>query len=149
LNRRRLEVRFDGESGFDAASGDEAGVTRGFYADIAEALMSCDTASGVNCPKTCALGVELKNKLSAIPFNHDDQPIKLPLWIPDVDATGQVTIPTPRAAPSSIFGIFPRPISKFHPQFVDVMKHFRFMGQLFAAAMRDGFMFPLPLPPLF
>ena len=142
LNRRRLEVRFDGESGFDAASGDEAGVTRGFYADIAEALMSCETVAGVFCPTICALGVELKSTIS---FNHADQPLKLPLWIPDVDATGQVIIPTPRAAPSSIFGIFPRPISKFHTQFLDVMKYFRFMGQLFAAAMRDGFMFPLPL----
>jgi hypothetical protein len=47
LNKRRLEVRFEGESGFDAASGDEAGVTRGFYADIAEALYSCDYIAGV------------------------------------------------------------------------------------------------------
>jgi len=47
--RRRLEVRFDGESGFDAASGDEAGVTRGFYADVAESLLSCDHVSNVFC----------------------------------------------------------------------------------------------------
>jgi hypothetical protein len=145
LKKRRLEVRFDGESGFDAASGDEAGVTRGFYADIAEALMSCETVSGVNASTTCALGVELKSDLTMMAFKHANEPLKLPLWIPDVDATGQVIIPTPRAAPSSIFGIFPRPISKFHPQFSGVMKYFRFMGQLFAAAMRDGFMFPLPL----
>jgi hypothetical protein len=145
LSRRRLEVRFDGESGFDAASGDEAGVTRGFYADIAEALMSCETVAGVNFSTTCALGVDLKSDLTTMTFKHRDKPLKLPLWIPDVDATGQVIIPTPRAAPSSIFGVFPRPISKFHPQFSDVMKYFRFMGQLFAAAMRDGFMFPLPL----
>jgi hypothetical protein len=39
LHKRRLEVRFEGESGFVAASGDEAGITRGLYADIAEALL--------------------------------------------------------------------------------------------------------------
>jgi hypothetical protein len=44
---RRLEVRFDGESGFDAASGEEAGVTRGFYADVAEALLSVDNVAGI------------------------------------------------------------------------------------------------------
>jgi len=145
LKRRRLEVRFDGESGFDAASGDEAGVTRGFYADIAEALMSCETVAGVNISSACTFEMDLQNDLNDISYKQAKKSLKLPLWIPDVDATGQVIIPTPRAASSSIFGIFPRPISKFHPQFSDVMKHFRFMGQLFAAAMRDGFMFPLPL----
>lgn len=143
LSRRRLEVRFDGESGFDAASGDEAGVTRGFYADIAEALMSCDTVAGVNFSTACALG--LKADLTSISVKDASKPLKLPLWIPDTDSSGQVIIPTPRATATSIFGIFPRPISKFHPQFSDVMKYFRFMGQLFAAATRDGFMFPLPL----
>ena len=145
LFRRRLEVRFDGESGFDAASGDEAGVTRGFYADIAEALMSCETVAGVTFSTPCPLGIELKSDLATMPSKHANHTLKLPLWIPDVDATGQVIIPTPRAAASSIFGIFPRPISKFHPQFSDVLKYFRFMGQLFASVMRDGFMFPLPL----
>jgi len=145
LSRRRLEVRFDGESGFDAASGDEAGVTRGFYADIAEALMSCDTVAGVTFSSTCALGLGLKADLTSMPFKEASTTLKLPLWIPDIDSSGQVIIPTPRAAATNNFGIFPRPISKFHSQFSDVMKYFRFMGQLFAAAMRDGFMFPLPL----
>ena len=54
VSRRRLEVRFDGESGFDAASGDEAGVTRGFYADVAEALLSCDHVTGAFCNNACA-----------------------------------------------------------------------------------------------
>ena len=32
--RRRLEIQFEGESGFDASSGEQAGVTRGFYGDV-------------------------------------------------------------------------------------------------------------------
>lgn len=145
LSRRRLEVRFDGESGFDAASGNEAGVTRGFYADVAEALMSCENVAGVNASTICSLDIDLTSDLTTMPFKDIQGTLKLPLWIPDVDATGQVVIPTPRAATSSIFGIFPRPISKCHPQYSTVLKYFRFMGQLFASAMRDGFMFPLPL----
>jgi len=145
LSRRRLEVRFDGESGFDAASGDEAGVTRGFYADIAEALMSCDAVAGVHFSTTCALGLGLKADLTSMPLKDASKPVRLPLWIPDMDSSGQVVIPTPRAATASTFGVFPRPLSKFHPQFTSVLKYFRFMGQLFAASMRDGFMFPLPL----
>lgn len=145
LNRRRLEIRFNGESGFDAASGDEAGVTRGFYADIAEALMSCDTVAGVNFSLTCGLGLDLQSDLTQMTFMPTGKSLKLPLWIPDTDASGQVVIPTPRAAPSSIVGVFPRPLSNLHPQFFDVLNYFRFMGRLFAAAMRDGFMFPLPL----
>jgi hypothetical protein len=35
-------VRFYGESGFDAASGDETGVTRGFLCRCNEALISCE-----------------------------------------------------------------------------------------------------------
>jgi hypothetical protein len=146
LNRRRLEVRFDGESGFDAASGDEAGVTRGFYADVAEALLSCDVVAGVSFSLTCGSSLDASAGLSSIAFKANGEPCgKLPLWIPDFDASGQVIIPTPRAAPSSAVGIFPRPISKLHPQFSEVLKAFRFIGRMFAAAMRDGFMFPLPL----
>ena len=52
LRERRLEVRFEGESGFDAASGDEAGVTRGFYADVAEALLSCDHVARIHLVST-------------------------------------------------------------------------------------------------
>lgn len=146
LNRRRLEVRFDGESGFDAASGDEAGVTRGFYADVAEALLSCDLVAGVVHSLTCPVAGYAANDLEALPVMSDgEQKCKLPLWIPDLDSTRTVVIPTPRASPSSVVGIFPRPLSKLHPQYGDVLETFRFMGRLFAAAMRDGFMFPLPL----
>lgn len=140
--RRRLEIRFDGESGFDAASGDEAGVTRGFYADIAEALLSCDMVAGVSVPSLCPDGPGM---ITAMALTGKAPPCRLPLWIPDVDVSGQVIIPTPRADPNSGIGVFPRPLSPFHPQFADVLKQFRFMGRLFAAAMRDGFMFPLPL----
>jgi HECT-domain (ubiquitin-transferase) len=146
LNRRRLEVRFDGESGFDAASGDEAGVTRGFYADVAEALLSCDLVAGVIHSLTCPVAGYMADEMDSLPVKaNGDQKCQLPLWIPDLDSTHKVIIPTPRASPSSIVGIFPRPLSKLHPQYPEVLDTFRFMGRLFAAAMRDGFMFPLPL----
>ena len=53
LLQRRLEVRFEGESGFDAASGDEAGVTRGFYADVAEVFLSCEHILANTCGTVC------------------------------------------------------------------------------------------------
>lgn len=40
-------VRFEGDSGFDTASVHEAVVTREFYADVAEALLSCYHIAGV------------------------------------------------------------------------------------------------------
>jgi hypothetical protein len=148
--RRRLEVRFDGESGFDAAAGDEAGVTRGFYADVAEALLSCDSVAGVNCTPVCAdVTVASLDRVVPVPVQAHGLPCRLPLWIPDVDASGQVTIPTPRADPRSGLGVYPRPLSSEHPLAEDVLVHFRFMGRLFAAALRDGFMFPLPLSSAF
>ena len=52
LRKRRLEVRFEGESGFDAASEDEAVVTIGFYADVAEASLSCDYVAGIRLVST-------------------------------------------------------------------------------------------------
>lgn len=142
--RRRLEVRFDGESGFDAASGEEAGVTRGFYADVAEALLSAENVAGIYCASNCsytALGKSVPMDIDAI----DKESMKLPLWIPDFDSSSQVIIPTPRADKRSSLGVFPRPIPSYHPQLNDVLQKFRFIGRLFAAAMRDGFMFPLPL----
>ena len=146
--RRRLEVRFDGESGFDAASGDEAGVTRGFYADVAEALLSCETIAGVSpapvCPNVSAVALDA---VAHVPAHG--LPCRLPLWIPDMDASGHVIIPTPRADPRSAIGVYPRPLSSRHPQVDEVLVQFRFMGRLFAAAMRDGFMFPLPLSSAF
>jgi HECT-domain (ubiquitin-transferase) len=149
--RRRLEVRFEGESGFDAASGDEAGVTRGFFADVAEALLSINIVAGVCCSSSCGQVA----KLEASPdqpmevIEIDDEAWKLPLWIPDMDTNAQVIIPTPRAAKDSALGVFPRPIPHYHPQFDAVVKMFRLMGRLFAAAMRDGFMFPVPLSSAF
>eukprot|EP00934_Nitzschia_sp_Nitz4_P003384 Nitzschia sp. Nitz4//scaffold92_size79448//25933//35941//NITZ4_005388-RA/size79448-processed-gene-0.72-mRNA-1//-1//CDS//3329560177//3374//frame0 len=145
LNRRRLEVRFTGESGFDAASGDEAGVTRGFYADVAEALLSCDVVAGVGASVICPDGVSG----SSAPMNRDPKrkglSCQLPLWIPDVDAGGLVIIPTPRSDPKSALGVFPRPLSASNPLYPEVLDTFRFMGRLFAAALRDGYMFPVPL----
>jgi hypothetical protein len=77
---RRLEVRFDGESGFDAASGTEAGVTRGFYADVAEALLSSEHVSPLNCPVSCLEisgqnygDMKMKDALSTVEC-------RLPLW---------------------------------------------------------------------
>lgn len=141
---RRLEVRFEGESGFDAASGTEAGVTRGFYADVAEALLSSDHVSPLNCPITCfeaskrSFGeARLKDAL----FTSE----VLPLWIPDMDSSHQVVIPTPRASPNSTLGVYPRPLLPYDSMIHLVKERFRFMGRLFAAAMRDGLMFPLQL----
>jgi len=136
VRRRRLEVRFEGESGFDAASGDEAGVTRGFYADVAEALLSCEHVAGIFCSPACV-------KVSITNLTVKDT--KLPLWIPDMDSSHTVIIPTPRADPRSVLGVFPRPIPPHHPQRKAILKQFRLMGRLFAAALRDGFVFPLPL----
>lgn len=145
INRRRLEVRFNGESGFDAASGDEAGVTRGFYADVAEALISCDIVAGVGLSTFCPDSLVPSTSLAGLEVKGKGLLCQLPLWIPDVDASGQVIIPTPRSDPNSALGVFPRPLSPLNPVFGDVLDIFRFMGRLFAAAMRDGFMFPLPL----
>ena len=147
VNRRRLEVRFEGESGFDAASGDEAGVTRGFYADVAEALLSSDLVANVFCTNTCSPAPTVAS-LKAESMELDEaqkEAAKVPLWIPDMDSSGQVVIPTPRADERSGLGVYPRPIPKYHPQMDEILNKFRFMGRLFAAAVRDGFMFPLPL----
>jgi hypothetical protein len=147
---RRLEVRFEGESGFDAASGSEAGVTRGFYADVAESLLSTEHVAGVYCSTPCSYvsedGVKQLKGLHHMDIDgkHAD-PMLLPLWIPDLDTSGQVVIPTPRADVRSAPGVFPRPLPHYHPQLPQILDRFRFMGRLFAAALRDGFMFPLPL----
>ena len=147
--RRRLEVRFDGESGFDAAAGDEAGVTRGFYADVAEALLSSDVVAGVHCSRLCSQEASVPEAVGkSQPMDIEDLTVeksKLPLWIPDMDSGGQVVIPTPRADERSAPGLFPRPLPSYHPQMEEIKEQFRFMGRLFAATMRDGFMFPLPL----
>jgi hypothetical protein len=152
LSRRRLEVRFDGESGFDAASGDEAGVTRGFYADVAEALLASEHVAGVYCSSSCSYVSPTASLEKVQPMDIDEmhrEASKLPLWIPDMDSSAQVVIPTPRADKQSGLGVYPRPLPKYHPQMTDVLLRFRFIGRLFAAAMRDGFMFPLPLSSAF
>jgi len=143
VRRRRLEVRFDGESGFDAASGTEAGVTRGFYADVAESLLSSENVSGVYCGTSCSYPTAVAAKLQGIEV--EELTLKVPLWIPDMDASSQVVIPTPRFDERSHPGVYPRPLAKYDPQMPDVLRRFRFIGRLFASAMRDGFMFPLPL----
>lgn len=149
--RRRLEVRFKGESGFDAASGNEAGVTRGFYADVAEALLCCENVAGVYCSSSCSVppGVASLKLSHAMEIDGLQEMSKLPLWIPDMDASGQVVIPTPRADPRSGLGVYPRPLPHYHPQMPEVLRRFRFIGRLFASALRDGFMFPLPLSSAF
>jgi hypothetical protein len=149
---RRLEVRFENESGFDAASGNEAGVTRGFYADVAEALLSCESVAGVY--KCLSSQVCPDEKSTILPTSEGEifggtsvlyNPCKLPLFVPDMDSKSQVIIPTPRSDPRSGLGVFPRAILSHHPQYEEVLARYRFMGRLFASAMRDGFMFPLPL----
>ena len=148
IQQRRLEIRFCGESGFDAASGDEAGVTRGFYADVAEALLCCQNVSTsthhIACPPDFASSMQTD---PFIPTNNDlgERPLRLPLWIPDLDSTGAVVIPTPRANPRSTPGVYPRPLSQDDPDMEAVKERFRFMGRVFACALREGFMFPLPL----
>uniref|UniRef100_A0A7S1D0B9 HECT domain-containing protein n=1 Tax=Cyclophora tenuis TaxID=216820 RepID=A0A7S1D0B9_CYCTE len=149
VRHRRLEVRFDGESGFDAASGSEAGVTRGFYADVAEALVSCEHVSGVQSVPTCKSimdldGPEMTHKVEA-EGDFAVHGAKLPLWIPDMDSSCTVIIPTPRASRRSTIGLFPRPLSRQDPSMDAVKAQFRLIGRMFAAAMREGFMFPLPL----
>lgn len=145
LRHRRLEVRFDGESGFDAASGDAAGVTRGFYADVAEALLSCDHVATVHCPVSCLDDVSGLQSFSEDARMKLSVQCRLPLWIPDMDSSRQVVIPTPRASPNSTPGVYPRPLSPEDPLLPLARQQFRFMGRLFAAAMRDGLMFPLQL----
>jgi hypothetical protein len=148
VRMRRLEVRFEGESGFDAASGDEAGVTRGFYADVAEALLSAETVAGINCSSGCdssTASVSLESNESQPMETMGKELSKLPLWIPDMDSSSLVILPSPRAGKCSSLGVFPRPLPHYHPQYKEVKQMFRFMGRLFAAALRDGFMFPLPL----
>lgn len=153
VRHRRLEVRFDGESGFDAASGSEAGVTRGFYADVAEALLSCEHVSSTHrstaCkPEPCLPGDTSIRLTEPNPLTETDFSVhgtRLPLWIPDVDAGCSVIIPTPRANPRSTPGIFPRPMSRQDPCIDATKAQFRLIGRMFAAAMRDRFMFPLPL----
>jgi HECT-domain (ubiquitin-transferase) len=151
--RRRLEVRFDGESGFDAASGDEAGVTRGFYADVAEALLSADIIANITCSSQCSPGEKQldqeKSEGDLMEDTNNNDNLKLPLWIPDFDSSSAVVIPTPRADKRSSLGIYPRPIPSYHPQMSEVLAMFRLIGRLFASAMRDGFMFPLPLSSAF
>jgi hypothetical protein len=107
LSRRRLEVRFYGESGFDAASGDEAGVTRGFYADVAEALISCEHVAGVYCSSSCSYVSPTASLDKVQPMDIDEmhkEASKIPLWIPDMDSSAQVVIPTPRADKQSGLG---------------------------------------------
>jgi len=151
--QRRLEVRFDGESGFDAASGDEAGVTRGFYADVAEAFLSCEnivsTGSGIICPSQSE--TQLLPKVSSVPLAPTMPAVhkKLSLWILDLDASFKVVIPTPRASPRSTPGVYPRPLSPDNEQMPSIKRQFRLIGRMFAGAIRDGFMFPLPLSSAF
>ena len=149
LKHRRLEVRFQGESGFDAAPGDQSGVTRGFYSDVAEALLSGDHVSAIYCPVSCISDVRSLGLDDLGTGELSSVQCRLPLWIPDMDASHQVIIPTPRASPHSSIGVYPRPLSSDDPFLKLVCHQFRFIGRLFAAAMRDGLMFPLQLSPAF
>jgi hypothetical protein len=88
VSNRRLEVLFEGESGFDAASGTEAGVTRGFYADVAEALLSSDCVAGVYCASKCTDILPVASAIGKVQHMDIDEiqqeAAKLPLWIPDM-----------------------------------------------------------------
>eukprot|EP00543_Licmophora_paradoxa_P006147 CAMPEP_0202444320 /NCGR_PEP_ID=MMETSP1360-20130828/3445_1 /ASSEMBLY_ACC=CAM_ASM_000848 /TAXON_ID=515479 /ORGANISM="Licmophora paradoxa, Strain CCMP2313" /LENGTH=1953 /DNA_ID=CAMNT_0049060293 /DNA_START=27 /DNA_END=5888 /DNA_ORIENTATION=- len=146
IKQRRLEIRFAGESGFDAASGDEAGVTRGFYADIAESLLNVEFVSEAQCSLGCDAKVPAES-LKESKETFQVHQTRLPLWIPDT-ANGAV-LPSPRARLDSSPGVYPRPLSPHDPQIQAVIAQFRFMGRVFACAMRDSFMFPLPLSSAF
>ncbi len=148
IRQRRLEIRFSGESGFDAASGDEAGVTRGFFADVAEALLCCQHVSPSthrpSCPPDYVSSLHT-DPVTPTNVGLDERSSRLPLWIPDLDSTEKVVIPTPRANSRSTPGVYPRPLSQDDPQMEAVKEQFRFMGRVFACALRERFMFPLPL----
>ena len=102
LRKRRLEVRFEGESGFDAASGDE-----GFYADVAEALLSCDHVAGIHLVSTFPKEECMpKSYLHGEEMSSGSKRTRVPLWIPDVDPSNSTTIPSPRADRSTTLGGF-------------------------------------------
>ena len=138
--RRRLEIQYAGESGFDASSGEQAGVTRGFYADVAREVMLVgegdDKEKSANAPQVVMRTMSALGKPRFSPQ---------PLWIADTDPSGVTVIPTPRANPNSLPGLFPRPIHSSHPDFTRVCTTFRMLGRLFSSALRDGFLIPLPL----
>ena len=154
--RRRLEIHFIGESGFDASSGESAGVTRGFYADVAGEMVSL-----VEVEQAAAAIIDQEEKAELKVKEMEQKPSKLTdkftgltqqqkklgfmLWIPDVDPSGSVVIPTPRARMNSVPGLFPRPTHPSNPMHKRVLQQFRMLGRLFASALRDGFLVPLPL----
>ncbi|GMI11426.1 hypothetical protein TrRE_jg3934, partial [Triparma retinervis] len=133
--RRRLEIQFTGESGFDAASGEQAGVTRGFYADVAGEMMRGERAKG---------SVEEDEKEKDSNVDSPSEP-DAEMWIRDIDPSGTVIIPTPRASTTSVPGLFPLPVAPGSTEKEIVCNKFRMLGRLFASALRDGFLVPLPL----
>ena len=138
--RRRLEIQFTGESGFDAASGEQAGVTRGFYADVAGELMSAkESGSGEEEAENAGKD---ENKVSGEAMTIDHE---IAMWISDVDPSGTMIIPTPRADVNSVPGLFPLPVAPSSAEHVIVCQTFRMLGRLFASALRDGFVVPLPI----
>ena len=144
--RRRLEIQFSGESGFDASSGEQAGVTRGFYAGaiaLSDELCMHNELIFVVPHFGCHrrfLAADVATEVMAL-----DKDGAHNLWISDPDPSGVTSIPTPRADPNSLPGLYPLPIHPSNPNFEMVCKTFRMLGRLFAAALRDGFLVPLPL----
>ena len=120
----------------------DAGVTRGFYADVAEALISSEHVSLLNCPVSCPDAADM---MQAKDQSMSNVECRLLFWFPDMDSSHQVVIPTPRASLNSTLGVYPRPLLPYDTLLPLVVERFRFMGRLFAAAMRDGLMFPLQL----
>jgi hypothetical protein len=139
--RRRLEIQFAGESGFDASSGAQAGVTRGFYADVVGEMMNAG-GGGDDEEEGEDGGNEGETKRKGQDMSCMESPC---MWIADVDPSGSVIIPTPRASPTSLPGLFPRPIHPSYPCYSNVCRDFRLLGRLFASALRDGFLVPIPL----
>ena len=162
--RRRLEIQFSGESGFDAASGEQAGVTRGFYADVACELMNTSLKKGRGGGGEELVASEVvrggrgadcsdsdgsMSSSWAVNMSNAEEDAEatgsLQFWISDLDPSGTVVLPTPRANANSLPGLFPLPVSPDSSDQLILRKNFRMLGRLFASALRDGFIVPLPL----
>jgi len=139
--RRRLEIQFTGESGFDAASGEQAGVTRGFYADVAGEMMSAGENGRDLEEEKKSQGKKEDNNVTDQSSTEQD----VAMWIPDIDPSGTMIIPTPRSNKNSIPGLFPLPVTPGSPEHKHVCEKFRMLGRLFASGLRDGFLVPLPI----
>ena len=82
-SKARLEVRFEGETGFDDGEAG-SGVTRGFYADIAESLQRLPASAGL--PTMWIPDPEPGNEPQAMHSAHGLFPLPLPPGHPSTRA---------------------------------------------------------------